>query len=156
MVSATETNIPVTRAATPWWHWVISVLGVLWSLGGATDYIMTKTENAAYLAEIPQPLLDYFYGIPAWLTIFWALAVWVGLAGWVLMLFRSRWAVPAFLVSLVSMLVNFGYSLIDGGMALQAEHMGAGMAYGFTGAVIVVAVFAVWYSRRMRARGILR
>lgn len=149
---ATEISVTTTeRPRAPWWHWLVGVVGVLWSLGGAYDYVMTQMGNADYLARIPQPLLDHWYGMPAWLTAFWALAVWGGLAGWVLALLRSRWAVAAFAVSLVSMVVNFGWSLVDGGMALQAEYMGAGAAYGFTGLIVLGAVFALWYARRMRA-----
>lgn len=151
-----QTDALSVKPKVPWWYWLIAVLGVLWSLGGAMDYIMTQTRNDAYLSQIPQPLLDYFLNMPTWLEVFWALAVWGGLLGWLLMLFRSRFAVPAFIVSLLSMLVNFGYTVVDGGLALQAEHMGPGMAYGFTGLVIVGALFAVWYSRRMRSRGWLR
>jgi len=145
----------VARPKTPWWYWVIGVLGVLWSCGGAFDYLMTQTENADYMASFPPELLEYWYGMPAWLEVFWALAVWGGLLGWLLMLARSRFAVAAFLVSLVSMVINFGYSLIDGGIALQAEYMGAAEAYGFTGLIILGAIFALWFARRMRAKGVL-
>ena len=144
------------RAATPWWFWVVSVVGLLWSLGGAFDYVMTQTRNASYLATIPEALLAYFYAMPAWLVALWALAVWGGLLGWVLMLARSRFAGPAFLVSLVSMIVNFGYSVLDGGLALQAQYMGSAQAYGFTAAVIAAGVFALWLAGRMRGRGVLR
>ena len=153
------TEIPVThtdRPRVPWWHWLVGVLGVLWSLGGAYDYLMTQTRNADYLARIPDPLMEHFLAMPTWLEAFWAIAVWGGLAGWVLVLLRSRFAVPLFLASLVAMVINFGWSLVDGGLALQAEHMGAAAAYGFTGLIVAGAVFALWYARRMRARGVLR
>lgn len=155
MVSTTDTEIAM-RPVTPWWYWLIGVLGVLWSMGGAYDYIMTRTKNAEYLAEIPAPLMEYYNSMSPILDFTWPLAVWAGLLGWVLMLARSRFAVPVFLVSLVSMFINFGYMLVDGGLALQAEHMGAAIGWGMTIAVIALGIFAVWYSRLMRARGILR
>jgi len=155
MTSTLDTEIS-TRPATPWWFWAVSVLGLLWNFGGAYDYIMTRTENAEYLAEIPQPLMDYYMNMSPLLDFTWPLAVWAGVLGWVLMLARSRYAVPVFLISLVSMVVNFGYMFIDGGLSLQAEHMGAALGWGMTIAVLALGLFAVWFSRAMRARGILR
>ncbi|MGB3455834.1 MAG: hypothetical protein WBG08_01150 [Litorimonas sp.] len=136
------------------WYWVIGVLGLLWNFGGAYDYVMTRTANPAYMAQYPQELLDYWYDMPVLMDITWPLAVWGGVLGWILMLWRRKWAVPVFIVSLVAMIVNFGYTAIDGGLAMQAEFMGP-FAYVFTGLIVLGALFAVWFSRREAAKGTL-
>jgi hypothetical protein len=136
-------------------YWIICVLGVLWSCGGAYDYLMTRTKNADYMSEFPPELIDYFYNMPLLLDVTWALAVWGGLLGWLLMLLRKNWAVPAFAVSLAAMVVNFGYMAFDGGLALQGEYMGP-TAHIFTALIVLLGVFGLWYARRAKASGILR
>ena len=62
---------------------------------------MTVSGNAAYLAAFPADQLAYYNSLPAWLTAFWALGVWGGLAGSLLLLARSRHAVLAFALSVL-------------------------------------------------------
>lgn len=137
------------------WYWVICVLLLLWSSFGALDYVMTRTQNEAYMSQYPQELLDYWSNMPLLLDFTWPLAVWSGLLGWVFMLLRRSWAVPVLIFSFVCMIVNFGYMAINGGLALQAEMMGTS-TYAFTGMIILLGVFGIWYSRRAKADGLLK
>lgn len=137
------------------WFWVVGVLGVLWSLMGAFDYIMTRAENADYMAAFPPELVNYFYNMPMLLDVTWPIAVWVGFLGWLLILLRKRWAVPAFIVSFIAMIINFGYMAATGGLALQGDAMGP-TAHIMTALVVIIGLFAIWFSRRERAKGTLR
>ncbi|MGB6231088.1 MAG: hypothetical protein WBF53_13285 [Litorimonas sp.] len=137
------------------WFWIIGVLGLLWNVGGAYDYLMTRTNNADYLSNFPPEMIAYYANMPMLMDVMWPVAVWGGVLGWLLVLLRRRWAVPVFIVSLVAMAVNFVWMATTGGLALQAEAMGAG-AYAFTALIVAFAVFAVWFSRRERAKGTLR
>ena len=110
------------RPATPWHLWVIGLVTTLWHAGGAYDYTMTQTRNMDYLqmaadsAGVPlDAILDYFGTFPAWADAAWALGVWGGLAGSILLLFRSRFALHAFAVSLAGLAVSTIYQL-SGGM----------------------------------------
>ena len=140
-----------SRPKTPWWYWLVVVLFLLWNAGGGYDYIMTVTENEAYLSQIPEETMDYYMALPGWLVWPWAIAVWGAILGWLLMLLRSRFAVPVFIVSLIAMLINFGYWIPTGGFAVMPT-----IAMIMTVFIIAGALFAIWFSRRMRARGILR
>lgn len=137
--------------STPLHLRVIGALAVLWNGFGAFDYLMTETRNEAYMSQFTAEQLDYFYGFPAWVVAFWALAVWGGLLGAVLLLLGKRLAVPVLLVSFGSMVVTFIHNfLLSEGM----EVMGTG------GAAFSVVIFAValglWlYARAMRRRGVL-
>ncbi len=135
---------------TPWWFWCISILGVLWSLMGAFDYVMLKTENADYLAKFTPEALSYFQNLPFWVVTAWAIAIWAGLLAWLCLLLRKRWAVPLFVLSLIALVINFIYWIPSGGWSLQGV---AGQI--FTLIVLLIAVFGVWFSRKMRARAIL-
>jgi len=118
---------------------------------GAYDYLMTQTQNEGYMGKFEPAQLDFFYGFPTWLVVFWALAVWGGLLGSVLLLLRKCLALPVFQVSFASMVVtaihNFGFS---NGM----EVMGTG-GFAFTVAIFLVALGLVFYARAMQKRGVL-
>jgi len=138
-------------AATPKHLWIIGIISLPWNMMGAFDYFMTQTKNASYLAKFDQTQLDYYYGYPVWVEFFWALAVWGGVLGTVLLLMRKRLAVPVFLVSFVSMVVTAIYSY---GFYNGMEVMGTG-GFVFTLVIFFVALGLWLYARAMRARGVL-
>ncbi len=139
------------RLDRPWHLWVVGVLAVLWNAMGAFDYVMTQTRNEAYMSQFTPEQLEYFYGFPVWLDAFWAVAVWGGLLGAVLLLARRRVAVPVLLTSFVAMIVTSIHNfLLTDGLDVMG---GAGVA--FSGVIFVVAL-ALWlYARSLAGRGVL-
>ena len=95
--------------------------------------------------------LDYFYGFPTWVVAAWAIAVWGGVLGAILLVLRKRLAAPVFLVSFLAMVVTSVYNfLLSDGAAIMG---GGAMAFS---AVIFVFALALWlYARAMAARGVL-
>ena len=122
------------RPATPWHLWVIGILALLWNSFGAYDYLMTMTRNEAYMSAFTPAQLEYFYGFPAWMEAFWAVGVWCAFLGAVLLVLRSRWALHAFVLGLVSA-VNLAMFLGE-----EAD-MSSGAFYGFLAGFGWVATF---------------
>jgi len=79
--------------STPRHLWAVGIFALLWSAMGAIDYFMTQTGNEAYMSEFTPEQLAFFYGMPAWADATWAIAVWGGVLGALLLLFRQRYAV---------------------------------------------------------------
>lgn len=109
-----------TRAKTPWHLWVLGIVSLIWFAGGANDYVMTKTANAAYLGMAADSMgvsvdliLDYFNGYPVWATVCWALGVWGAVAGSLLLLLRIRFAFHAFAVSLIGLAGSTIYTFMS-------------------------------------------
>jgi hypothetical protein len=130
---------------------VVGILVLLWDLVGAFDYLMTQTENESYMSQFTPEQLEYFYGFPTWVVAFWALAVWGGLLGTILLLLRKRLAAPVLLVSFVSMVVTSVYNFV---LSDGMEVMGTTGA-AFTAVIFVVALGVWLYARMMAARGVL-
>jgi hypothetical protein len=142
----------VTPKRTPWHLWVVGVLGTLWNCVGAFDYLMTQTRNEAYMGRFTPEQLEYFYGFPAWLVAFWALAVWGGVAGTLLLLARRRVAAPVLLASFASMVVTSIHNfLLSNGM----EVMGTG-AVAFSAVIFLIALGLWLYARAMARAEVLR
>lgn len=142
----------VTTKSTPWHLWAVGVFALLWSAMGAMDYVMTQTRNEAYMSNFTPEQLTFFYGFPAWVIATWAIAVWGGVVGAILLLLKRNYAVWVFLASLVAMVMtsiqNFVFS--DG-----LEVMGDPFSLGFTAAIFLLAVVFYLYARAMQQRNIL-
>lgn len=138
---------------TPWWFWAVAVVSFVWNCGGPVDWVMTKTHNAAYLAAMTPEQQAWLARYPAYMEIAWALGVWGAVLGSLLLLLRSRLAVPVFAISLAGLVAGtiYQYGISDMPASLKTP---GGM--GFTAALWVVAAGLLWFATRMRARGILR
>ena len=73
--------------------------------------------------------------------------------GSVLLLMRSRFAVHAFIASLLGMAVSFGWSYTNS--AAPAE-MKQGMMQYMPLVIIAVGLAQLWYASRQRKAGVLR
>ena len=146
----TDDTMKMTTA-TPWHLWAVGVLALLWNGFGGYDYVMTQTANAAYLAQYTPEQRAYFDSFPMWMEAVWAIGVWGGVLGSLLLLLRSKWAFHAFLASLVAFAVSVVYGQTSGGAAVM----------GTTGVVFSAVIFLlglgfVMYSRMMTRKGVLR
>lgn len=137
--------------AAPRSFWIVAVLSLLWNLFGCYDYLMSKLSPASYFAAngMNAESAAYMASLPVWLTAFWALGVWGSLAGSLLLLARSRLAVPAFALSLVGLAVS----------QLTQEFWLHPPQAGPIGLILMVwsaLVFFLIYARSMAAKGVLR
>lgn len=91
-----------TVAERPWHFIPVGIIALLWHAGGALDYLLTQLDFAPYTSQVPPEWLDYFDAMPAWVTAAWAVGVWGGLLGAVLLLMREHWAPLALAASFVA------------------------------------------------------
>lgn len=82
---------------TPVHLWIVGLLALLWNAFGCYDYLMTMTANQAWTSHFTAEQIAYWEGLPSWTAAFWAVGVWGGLVGALLLLIRSRYSVWAFL-----------------------------------------------------------
>jgi len=141
-----------SNGRTPWHLWVVGVLAVLWNSMGAFDYLMTQTRNEGYMSDYTPEQLEYFYGFPTWVVAFWAIAVWGGVLGAVLLVIRKKLAAGVFLVSFLSMVVT---SIYNFGLSNGLEHMGDPFSLVFSALIFVFAFLLYLYAKAMKNRGVL-
>lgn len=138
---------------TPVHLWIVGGLGLLWNGFGAFDYLMSKLQGEAWYRQMgmTDAQIAYMDAFPFWMMIVWPLGVWGGVLGTLLLLRRSRTAVPVFLVSLAAFLVSliYTYALSDG-----AAVMGDTAIMQLV--VLVGCLFFAWYSRAMARKGVLK
>jgi hypothetical protein len=123
------------RPAVPGWFWIVAVLALLWEGMGCYAYL-------TQIGSVDDTM-------PVWISAAFAVAVWVGLSGAILLLMRQRLARTAFAVSLLAVLVQFGGTIL---LAKGAPPSGLGMA----AAIVAAAVILLWFSDLCIKRGLLR
>jgi hypothetical protein len=131
-----------TKARTPV---IIGVIALIWNLMGLAALLMDAfaSESArAAMTEAQRALAD---ATPIWAVAGSTVAVLTGCAGSMALILRQRWAVPAFLVSLIGLCVqNFWlFSLSDAGKAYgQTPFILQGMVFIIAGALWAYAKLA--------------
>jgi len=133
--------------------WIVGILALLWNAFGCYDYLMTVIGDQAYLAKMSTDQLTYMDSLPSWLTAFWALGVWGGLVGSILLLMRNRYSVWAYGLSFIGAIVGMGYQMFV--VKMPASMTGGAMAF-LPWVIIIVAAFLLWYSRSEEKKGVLR
>ena len=136
---------------TPKHLWIVGALSLLWNSTGAHGYYVTQTKNEEYLEAWTPEQLEFMYAYPAWIVSCWALAVFGGVLGSLLLLQRKKLALPVLALSFVCMAVMSlrNYVLSDG-----FEVMGTA-GFVFTLAIFVVSLLLVVYSKGMADKGVL-
>ena len=140
------------QTRTPAHVWIVGILATLWNAFGAFDYVMTQTANEAYLSQFSAEERAFFDSFPGWMEAFWALGVWGALIGSLLLLIRSRYAVHAFGLSLVGIVVGMGYQYL----AMEApESLTTGAMAIMPWIILVIGIALFVYARNQAARGVL-
>ena len=145
------------QVKTPWHVWVIGILSLLWNAMGANDYTQSQLGNRDYMESMTgtysitvDEMLAYIDGFPVWADASWAFGVWV--AGSLLLLVRSRFALWSFIAAAVGLVVTSVYQFSG---AMPAAMQGTGQLI-FAGLIWVMTGLLIYYSWRMTQRGVLR
>jgi hypothetical protein len=96
----------------PIWYWVAAILALLFECLGCFFYLAEVRLTQEQIAMLPLDQAAMLSARPAWYYAAFAGAVWVGLTGTVGLLLRRAWAVPALLISLIAVIVQFSAILI--------------------------------------------
>ena len=139
---------------TPWHLWVVGVVAVLFNGVGVFDYVMSKTQGAAYMqsAGMPPAAIEHYMNLPFWVNCVWAIGVWAAILASVLLLLRNKLATPVFIVSLAAFVLSLVYHYAIAG---TGDMMGtAGIVS--SAVITLMLVMFIFYSRAMAKRGVLR
>ena len=131
--------------------WAIGIIGLIWNLMGVYAYLQQAYMTAEDLAALPQDQQQLYENVPAWVTAVFALAVFGGALGCILLLLRKKLAVFVLLISFVSILAQMSYNLF---MSKALEVYGPeGMIMPIM--VVLIAAFLVWYAKKVNDQGLL-
>ncbi|MGB3725429.1 MAG: hypothetical protein WA981_06655 [Glaciecola sp.] len=97
----------------PLWFWTVAVLALVWNVMGLVAVGMNFMITPEQLAAMPIDQQQLYAETPAWASYGSLLAVLAGCLGCVGMLIKQSWAVHAFTLSIVGLIIqNIGLFLI--------------------------------------------
>lgn len=131
------------------WYMIAAIAALLFMSFGCVMYMM---HVLADVSAMPLDQRAAYEAEPAWVTAAYAIAVWAGLAGTVMLLLKNRFAEPVLGVSLIAVLAWLG-GLI--GVTRLRETMSAS---DLLVAIVVTALTwtIFWFARHSRQRGWLK
>jgi hypothetical protein len=128
-----------------WSFWLIGVVALIWNVVGVINFFMQMNPDVlAVYRESERAIVE---GRPVWATGAFALAVFGGALGCVLLLLRKSTAYYLFIGSLLGVIVTMTHTL---GIGID---FGLGEILGIILMPLVVAVFLIWYSKQVESKG---
>ncbi len=131
------------------WYMVAAIGSVLFMLVGCGGYLLEVTADPQALPVDQRAAL---LARPTWMIAAYGVAVWVGLAGAIMLVLRRKLAVPLLLVSLIGVIFTFLPLAIVPGVRDNAT------INDIAAAIIVTAITwtIFWFARHSQQRGWLR
>lgn len=97
------------RARGPWWYRVLVLLLILWGAMGSYACYTQLTAGADAMGAASDYDRALFARLPGWYRLDYAIATGTMLLGGLALLLRSRHAVALLTVSLVAVMIQFGW-----------------------------------------------
>ena len=133
-----------TVGGIDWSFWIISVVTLIFYVMGVINYFVQM--NPDMLASFPESYRPIIEGRPAWATAAFAIAVFGGSLGCLLLLFKKSAAFYVLLVSLLGVIVTMMHIFGVAGISSFAVWWGVLMQ-------LVVTAFLIWYSKLAERKG---
>lgn len=136
------------QSKPPIWFWIVSIVALIWNLMGVQQYLAQVYPSDA-LGEIANAAKDLINPTPSWVTAAFAIAVFGGTIGSVLLLIRKGLAQTMFLLSLIAVIIQMSYNLF---MTDSPTDSGPG---GFAMVIMIVgfAIGLFFFSKKAKASG---
>ena len=127
-----------TAGGVHWSFWIISAFTLMFNIMGVMNYFVQM--NADSLASFPESYRPIIEGRPAWATTAFAIAVFGGSLGCLLLLLRKSAAFYVLIASLIGVIVTMMH--IFGVAGLRSFEIWIGVLMQ-----LVVTAFLIWYSK---------
>lgn len=123
-----------------WAFWISSIIALLWNGAGSANYIaQTSTTNVANMPEAYQVFIN---SRPAWATAAFAITVFAGTIGSILLLLKRYSAMYLFVLSAIALAIVLIHAAI-----FVSENSGYGSIILGVGSSILVAILLLWFTK---------
>lgn len=128
-----------------WSFWLISIFMLIWNVMGCINYFMQMDpEMVSSYRETEQAIIQVR---PLWVTAGFAIAVFGGALGCILLLLKKSVSFYLFVASFLGVLIAIAHSLtLNIGFS-------TGEIFGIVLMPVLVAAFLIWYSKYVKGKG---
>ncbi len=135
---------------TPLWFRTLAVLLILWGAMGVFAWVQQMRLGAEAMGPATAYDSALYASLPGWYDWAYLIAVSAGLVGAVMLLLGSALARPVFAVSLVGVVVMFGWMFLATDIIAVK---GVPLAVGFPIVIVTIAVLQLWLAGMAMRRG---
>jgi len=132
----------MTNIKIHWSFWVVCVVALIWNVMGSVNFIMQMIPDR--LAHYPEAAKSLVASRPVWATGAFAIAVFGGLLGDILLILKKAAAYYLFIASLLGVLVANIHTF----QVSTAIEIWVGSLMS-----LVVAAFLIGFSKRVKRKG---
>ena len=138
-----------TSTKCPVWFWIVVIAAILWNVVGIGAYLADTMLSDEALAAMPDAERALYTTRPSWVTGAFAVAVFAGFGGSVLLALRHGFAPAVFGVSLIAVTAQMFYVLAVSNTLAVLGPTSAVLPVTIT----VIAIALLWFSLGARTRG---
>jgi hypothetical protein len=124
--------------------WVISSIALVWNLMGVFNYLDQAFMTNKVLEVLPKEQQILYQDVPVWVTAAFAIAVFSGTLGSLLLLLKKKNASTFFIISFLGIMGQMSYGLLIDQNSDSFGPMGIAMP------IIIIAFggYLIWYSKK--------
>jgi len=134
----------------PKYFMIIAVLALLWNAMGVFNFFSQVLMGEDTIANMAAEKAAYFKNYPIWLKVVFGLAVFPGFLGAIGLLVKKEFATLGFLVSLIAVILQMGYTtfMLDS-VGVLGTFLGGVLPF----LVVLIAAALYYWSMKGIARG---
>ena len=130
---------------------LLAGLAIIWNLLGIMAFVSQMLMTPEMLAQMPTAEQELYQSTPMWVTVAFAIAVFTGTIGSLVLLMKKALSLKILMISLVAVFAQMFYLFVLAN---------AFAVYGISGSImpamiIVVAIALVRWAKCLKARGLL-
>ncbi len=139
------------KSNLPKYFYLLTGLAVIWNLLGVMAFIGQIMITPEMLAQMPIAEQNLYNNTPMWVTVAFAIAVFAGAIGCLVLLMKKALSLNILIISMVAVFVQMFYLFVL---------VNGFSVYGVSGSImpimiIIVAIALVYWAKSLKARGLL-
>lgn len=138
-----------SSSPAPRWFTVVAILAVLWNLMGVAAFFMQLNMSPEALAAMPEAQQALYNSYPTWALAAFAVGVFGGALGSLLLVLKKNLAGPVLWISLIGVVIQMSYGVV---IAKSYEVLGP-TSVVMPLLVVVVAVYLVMLAAKAKSNG---
>ena len=131
-----------TVRSVHWSFWLISIVALLWNVGGSINYLMQT--NPEFVTSMPETHRAIIEGRPVWASGGFAIGVFGGVLGCLLLLFGKSISFYVFIASLIGIIVTMIHTV---NVASSKIVFSLAEIVVMIVLPIIVAAILIWYAK---------
>ncbi len=124
--------------------YLISSVALIWNLMGVFNYLGQVLMSDEVLKSLPKDQQLMYQDVPSWVTAAFAVAVFSGTIGAILLLLKKKKSLTFFIISFVGIIVQMTYSLF---ISENTDNYGPSVLL-MPLMIIAVGAYLIWYSKK--------